>query len=149
MPSPLMEVFAAVLREVAFQRAAYPPPDADGRTSLAARVAVLEEELLECRRDAVKGSARRPEALREMLQVAAVACAALVDHGVCERNHAADLLSRSRDYEQVDQVVGRLNQIAAALLGSGLGPLLLDPMPDGAWTGQLEPGREAALRPSR
>jgi len=88
------EVLEAVVRELAFQRVVYPQTVA---RSVSSHVLVTQEELREATEKAVKGAGQRPDALREMLQVAACAVACLMENGVVERlngHYGAELASR-------------------------------------------------------
>lgn len=78
----LAEVLTAVVREIAFQRTVYPQ---SVRRSISSHVLVAQEELREAAADAVKGSHKAADALREVLQVAACAITCLVQHGPAER----------------------------------------------------------------
>lgn len=73
-------VFAAIDRERLYQDAKRGRP-----LDLGAWLTVLRAELAEAEQAWVKGHPDDREALREVLQVAAVAVAAMEQHGVCER----------------------------------------------------------------
>ena len=82
LKATLSEVLEAVKREREYQDRKY--GGLDSRTmSVGDWILVLEEEIAEARLAWVKG--RSEEALREILQVATVAVAAILQHGVVER----------------------------------------------------------------
>ena len=82
LKATLLEVLEAVKREREYQDQKY--GQLQGRAmSVGDWILVLEEEIAEARLAWVKG--RSEDALREILQVATVAVAAILQHGVVER----------------------------------------------------------------
>jgi GDP-D-mannose dehydratase len=79
------EVFAAIDRERAHQRRKW----GHVNHSVQAWLLVLEDELAEAKRDWVR-TGKDEAALRELVQVAACAVAALEEHGVFEREASHD-----------------------------------------------------------
>lgn len=137
MIATLSEVLTAVVRELAFQRVVYPQA---APRPLSSHVAVIEQELFECRAEAVRGTRNRADALREMVQVAACAVAALIENGVCERNYVAEVIRRWPTGLTVGRSAGMIYDTLA-----GLNP----PWPAAACEpidGGLEPDREARIR---
>lgn len=76
-------VFEAILREREYQDKKYGRVGVDRQPTIGDWILILEEEVSEARLAQVKG--RASEALCEILQVATVAVAALMQHGVMER----------------------------------------------------------------
>lgn len=82
LKATLPEILEAVKRERDYQDRKYGRLEAR-QMSVGDWILVLEEEVAEARLAWVKG--RSEEALREILQVATVAVAAILQHGVVER----------------------------------------------------------------
>jgi hypothetical protein len=82
-PAPVsrQDVYAAIDRERVHQQRKW---GTGPLRSVAEWLLILEEELREARLAYVK-TGRYPDTLRELVQVAACACAALEQHGVVER----------------------------------------------------------------
>jgi GDP-D-mannose dehydratase len=85
MPSTRVEVFAAIDRERLHQKRKWGHVE----HSVQAWLLVVEEELAEAKRDWVR-TGKDEAALRELVQVAACAVAALEEHGVFEREVSRD-----------------------------------------------------------
>mgnify|MGYP001579815676 FL=1 len=81
-PTRFQPVLAAILRERAYQEEKWSTNHTVGEWLL-----ILEAELAEAKEGWVKGKGNA-DALREILQVVAVGCACLEDHGVIERKTA-------------------------------------------------------------
>jgi hypothetical protein len=77
-------VFAAIAREREYQDRKWGPVDGPGSRHIAEYLLILRQELAEAEKGWVKGKGD-VEALREILQVAAVAVACLQQHGIVER----------------------------------------------------------------
>lgn len=98
------EIFAAILRERAYQQAKRPDSHANGH-ELPGWIAIMRAELHEAEMAWVKGDGApaNADSLREMLQVVATGIACLQQHGVVERRRltASSTLCSSHLWEGV------------------------------------------------
>lgn len=138
-----VSVIEAVLRERAYQDTLYPPE----LRSVGSHVLVMEQELLEARMDAVRGSTNRADALREILQVVACGVACLMQNGVCERKYISDLIEKAarrggRPAFTFEEADAALRAMATTLVGGQYGLV----GGDGPLNGEREPDREHRIK---